>query len=79
MLPNVVWIAGDSSWPPLAGMSLLTEKLLTVLLVILPACLGMVLGVMSWNRREVKVGWIITVVGLNALMALTGLLGLLLV
>jgi hypothetical protein len=50
------------------------EKLVTVLLVALPAGIGIVLGVMSRNRGEVKTGWTIVVLVLNAAMVLIALL-----
>ena len=42
------------------------------LLLILPV-VGTVLGVMSWNRKEVKAWWAIGVIVLNIDMILTGI------
>jgi hypothetical protein len=43
------------------------------LLVILPAGIGTVLGVMSLRRKEVKAWWAIGVIVLNIAMVLTGI------
>ena len=37
------------------------------------AGIGIVLGVMSWIRKEAKAGWIIVVIVLNLAMLLTGI------
>ncbi len=58
---------------PLGEMSLGIQGLV-FLLVILPAGIGTVLGVMSLKRKELKAGWAIGVIVLNIAMILTGIL-----
>ena len=50
---------------PLAEMSLGIQILAAVLLSLI-AVAGIVLGVMSWKRKELQPGWIIFVLMLNA-------------
>jgi len=69
---NIVLGALTRSWSPLVEMSPGIQKLATILLLILPAGIGTVLGVMSKNRKEVKAWWSIGVIGLNMLMLFTG-------
>jgi len=57
----------------LGEMSLM-QGLAIFLLVILPAGIGTVLGVMSLQRKEVKAWWAIGVIVLNIAMVLTGVL-----
>ena len=57
----------------LGEMSLGIQGLAVFLLVILPAGIGTVLGVMSLQRKEVKVWWAIGVIVLNIAMVLTGI------
>ena len=52
--------------------SLGIQGLAVWLLLILPV-VGTVLGVMSWNRKEVKAWWAIGVIVLNIDMILTGI------
>ena len=54
----------------LVGMSLGAERLITLLLLVLPATMGSVLGVMSLVRREGRAWLAVTGVVLNALFAL---------
>ena len=54
---------------PLATMSLGVQSLAALLLSLLPV-IGIVLGVQSWKRKEVKAGWLIVVVVLNAVQFL---------
>lgn len=49
---------------PLAGMSPWVHSLVVVLLLLLPVT-GIVLGVLSSKRKEVKAGWSILAIGLN--------------
>ena len=51
---------------PLAEMSLGLQWVAAILLSLLPVT-GIVLGVISWKRRELSPGWIIVVLALNAL------------
>ena len=73
LLSNIVLGALTRSWSPLVEMSPGIQKLATILLLILPAGIGTVLGVMSKNRKEVKAWWSIGVTGLNMLMLFTGI------
>ena len=54
----------------LSGMSLTAEKILSTLLLVLPAVLGIVLGVLSLNRKEASRWMAIMGILLNALFAL---------
>ena len=58
-----------SSESPLAAMSLGVQSLTAVLLSLLPLT-GIVLGVLSWKRKELKAGWIIVVIVLNTVQFL---------
>ena len=58
----------------LAEISLGNKGAAILILSILLAVGGTVLGVMSWNRNEVKVWWVIGVLVLNIVMALTGIM-----
>jgi len=62
------------SGSPQGEMSLGIQGLAVFLLVVLPAGIGTVLGVMSLKRKELKVGWAIGVIVLNMTMILTGIL-----
>jgi len=54
----------------LAGMSLTAEKILSALLLVVPAVIGIVLGVLGINRREANRWMAILGILLNALFAL---------
>ena len=54
---------------PLAGMSLGIQTLAAVLLSLIPIT-GIVLGVMSWKRKELGIGWIIVALVLNVVQFL---------
>lgn len=54
---------------PLAAMSLGVQSLAALLLSLLPLT-GIVLGVLSWKREELKAGWIIAVLVFNAVQFL---------
>ena len=58
----------------LGEMSLGIQGSAIFLLVILPAGIGTVLGVMSLKRKEVKAWWAIAFIVLNITMVLTGIL-----
>jgi hypothetical protein len=58
---------------PLGEMSLGMQGVAIFLLLILPAGIGTVLGVLSLNRKEVKTWWAIGVIVLNIAMVLTGI------
>ena len=73
LLSNIVLGALTRSWSPLVEMSPGVQKLATILLLILLAGIGTVLGVMSKNRKEVKAWLSIGVIGLNMLMLFTGI------
>jgi len=54
----------------LSGMSLSAEKILSALLLVVPAVLGIVLGVLSINRKEASRWMAILGILLNGLFAL---------
>lgn len=54
----------------LSGMSLTTEKILSALLLVVPAAMGIVFGVLSINRKEAGRWMAISGILLNALFAL---------
>ena len=58
---------------PLAGISPWVQNLVVVLILLLPVA-GIVMGVLSWKRKEVKAGWSIFMIGLNAVELLLILL-----
>ena len=60
---------------PLAKLSLGMQSLTTFLLLLLPVT-GIVLGGLSWKRKEGKAGWAIVVIVLNAVQLLVILLHL---
>lgn len=62
-----------SGWH-LGEVSMGIQALATLLLLILPAGIGTVLGVMSLQRKEAKAWWAIGVIVLNIAMIFTGLL-----
>jgi hypothetical protein len=64
------------SWSPLAKMSPEIQQFAAILLLILPSGLGLVLGVMSLKRKEWKPGWAISVIVLNMIGILVGILHL---
>jgi hypothetical protein len=67
----VAWTAFESALP---GMSTATEQIITVVLLILPAGIGAVVGTMSLMYREGKTGLAITGIILNTLFAIFHLL-----
>ena len=73
---NVADSALTQSWSPLVNMSPGIQQLAAIFLLILPAGLGIVLGVMSLRRKELKPGWPITAIVLNILGMLVGFLHL---
>jgi hypothetical protein len=62
------------SGSPPGEMSIGIQVLAIFLLLILPAGIGAVLGVMSLKRKEVKSWWAIGVIVLNIAMVGTGIL-----
>ena len=76
ILGTLAYIIGGvfrRSGSPLGEMSLVLQGLAVFLLVILPAGIGTVLGVMSLKHKEVKAWWGIGVIVLNIAMVLTGI------
>jgi hypothetical protein len=67
----IAWTAFESA---LVGMSTVTERIITVALLILPAGMGAVLGAMSLMYREGKMGLAITGIILNSVFAIFYLL-----
>jgi hypothetical protein len=74
LLSNVADSALTQSWSPLVNMSPEIQQLATVFLLILPAGIGIGLGVMSLKRKELKPGWPITAIALNIIGMLLGIL-----
>jgi hypothetical protein len=77
MLSYIIGGVFRRSGLPLGEMSIGIQGLATFLLMILPAGIGTVLGMMSLKRKEVKSWWAIGVIVLNIAMVLTGILLLL--
>ena len=79
LLGSLSYIIGGvfrrSGWPQ-EEMSLGIQGVAVFLLLILPAGIGTVLGVMSLRRKEVKAWWAIGVIVLNIVMVLSGILHL---
>jgi len=73
---NVADSALTQSWSPLVNMSPGIQQFAAIFLLILPAGIGIVLGVMSLKRKELKPGWAITAIVLNTLGMLVGILHL---
>lgn len=69
-LSLVLWLAMTLFESSLVGMTLATERLLTFLLLVLPAGIGTVLGIVSLVRKEGRTGLAITSIMLNVLFAL---------
>lgn len=63
----VIWTLSESVF---AGMSIAAEKIVTFAMLVLPAGIGVALGVMSLIHKEGKAGLAITGVILNTLFAL---------
>jgi hypothetical protein len=76
MLSYVILGVFRRSGLPAAGTSLGTQSLITFLLLILSGGIGTVLGMMSWNRKEVKTWWAIGATVLTLVMLLTVLISL---
>ena len=76
MLSYIILGVLRRSASPLAETALGTQRSVTILLVLLPAGIGVILGVMSWNRKEVKAWWVTGVILLNIVMALAGIVHL---
>ena len=74
MLSYVIGGVFRRSGSPQGEMSLGIQGLAVFLLVILPAGIGTMLGVLSLKRKEVKTWWAIGVIVLNIAMVLTGIL-----
>ena len=66
----LLWFTGTLFESVLVGMSTGVERLLTFLLLVLPAGVGSVLGGMSLIRREGRTWLAATLTALNALFAL---------
>ena len=63
----IAWTLSESA---LAGMSTATERIITLALLVLPAGIGGVMGVLSLMHREGKTALAITGIVLNTLFAL---------
>jgi hypothetical protein len=62
-----VWTLSEAAF---AGMSTFAERIVTFSMLVLPAGIGAVLGVMSLIHREGRTGLAVTGILLNALFAL---------
>ena len=71
MLSYVILGVLRRSGLPEAETPLGTQSLITFLLLILLAGTGTVLGVMSWNRKEMKTWWAIGAMVLNLVVFVT--------
>ena len=69
-LSVIFWLGLTLFESALAGTSLATERVITFLLLVLPAGIGTVLGIMSLLRKEGRAWLAITAIILNALFAL---------
>jgi uncharacterized membrane protein SirB2 len=76
-LSILVLIALTESWSPLVKTSLGMQRLIIIFLSILPAGIGTILAVMSWNRREIRGWWAIGNAVADFLLVLAGILLLL--
>ncbi len=56
-----------------AGITLATHSSITFVLLIFAAGIGIVLGVLSWRRKEVSSWWVIGAIVLNVVMLLAGI------
>lgn len=74
MLAFIVRGVLTQSWSPLAEMSIGNQRVAGILLVILPAGIGTVLGAMSWNRKGTKTWWAAGIIVLNVVTLLAGIL-----
>jgi hypothetical protein len=63
----IAWTVSESAF---TGMSVIAERIITFAILVLPAGIGAVLGVMSLLQREGKTGLAMTGVVLNTLFAL---------
>jgi Mg2+/citrate symporter len=63
----IAWTVSESAF---TGMSVTAERIITFAILVLPAGIGAVLGVMSLLQREGKTGLAMTGVVLNTLFAL---------
>lgn len=69
-LSVVLWILLTLFESALVGISLMLERGITFLMLVLPAALGVVLGMISLLRRDGRAGWAVAGVVLNGLFAL---------
>ena len=63
----VAWTYSESA---LTGMSPGVERLITFFMLVLPALVGTVLGILSLRRREGRAGLAVSGIVLNALFAI---------
>ena len=63
----IAWTLSESAF---AGMSTAAERIITLALLVLPAGMGAMMGVMSLMHREGKMSLAITGIVLNTLFAL---------
>ena len=63
----VIWTSLDSA---LVGLSLVAERIIALLLLVLPTAVGALMGIVSLRRREGRNWLAIAGIGLNTLFAL---------
>jgi hypothetical protein len=68
-LSILFWVALTLFEAALVTTSLSAERVITFLLLVLPAALGALLGIMSLLRKEGQIGFAITATVLNTLFA----------
>jgi hypothetical protein len=73
-LSVVLWIVLTLFESALVGISLMTERVITFLALVLPAALGAALGMLSLVRRDRRIWLAVAGVMLNGLFALFHLL-----
>ena len=73
-LSILFWLAITLFESSLVGTSFATERLITFLLLVLPAAIGAVLGTLSLVRKDGRAGLSITAIILNAMFALFNLM-----
>jgi hypothetical protein len=69
-LSIVLWILLTSFESALVGMSLMMERGITILTLVLPAALGAVLAIISLLRRDGHARWAVAGILLNGFLAL---------
>ena len=69
-LSVLLWLAMTAFESSLVGISFAIQRLLSLLLLVLPTGIGVILGILSLARKEGLAGLAITSIILNAIFAL---------